>query len=63
MPRLANREKREKLEPDSDALSRAKGFVQKVRESDCESCLGPDTRQKILKDFPEILRFDSDKDE
>jgi len=52
-PRLANREKREALQPDSDALSRAKAFVREVRESVPESRLSPSIRRQILAAFPE----------
>jgi len=54
MPRLANRQKREGLKPNSDALSRAKAFVQEVLGSNGRSCLGPGTREQILETFPEI---------
>jgi trimethylamine--corrinoid protein Co-methyltransferase len=53
-PQLANRDKREALEPDTDALSRAKAFVQKIRKSDRESQLPLIVRERILETFPEI---------
>jgi trimethylamine--corrinoid protein Co-methyltransferase len=53
-PTLANRDKREDLKPDDDALSRAKGFVQKIRESGHESQLESAVRRRILGMFPEI---------
>lgn len=53
-PRLANRDKREDLKPDDDALSRAKEFVQEIRGSDYESQLEPAIRRRILGMFPEI---------
>jgi len=53
-PTLANRDKREDLETDDDALSRAKAFVQEIRESEHKSRLTPDIREKVLKKFPEI---------
>ena len=56
MPRLANRQKREGLKPNSDALSRARAFVQKVLVSNAKSCLDSGIRQEILKTFPEIIR-------
>ncbi len=56
VPRLANRDKREQLEPGSDALSRAKAFVQKVFASKTKSCLDSVVRQEVLKTFPEIRR-------
>jgi len=55
IPRLANRDKREQLTPNSDALSRAKSFVCKVRDGRCESCLESGVRAAILEMFPEIL--------
>ena len=54
VPQLANREKREALEPDTDALSRAKAFVQTIRQEDRESQLPPIVREQILTAFPEI---------
>jgi len=61
MPQLANREKREKLNEQSDALSRAKTFVQTLRGSNSASCLRAAVRQEILERFPEIVRFGSGK--
>jgi len=54
-PRLANRGKREYMEPDSDALGRAKAYVRKIREGDHQSRLSPAMREHILKAFPEII--------
>jgi trimethylamine--corrinoid protein Co-methyltransferase len=54
VPQLANRDKREELKPGTDALSRAKAFVGKIREGDDESRLPPAVRERILKVFPEI---------
>ncbi|MHC4250089.1 MAG: trimethylamine methyltransferase family protein [Planctomycetota bacterium] len=53
-PTLANRDKRESMEPGSDALSRAKAYVRGVRERSRESCLAPDVREKVLAAHPEI---------
>ncbi len=53
-PRLANREHRDGMRPDSDAMSRVKAFVRQIRERDHESRILPDIRRKILKAFPEI---------
>jgi len=53
-PQLANRDKREELEPDTDALSRAKAFVRQIRKSDHKSQLPPMVRERILQAFPEI---------
>jgi len=55
-PLLANREKRESLQPDGDALSRAKAFVREVRERDHDSRLPQEMREQILSAFPEIKR-------
>jgi len=60
MPQLANREKREELNEQSDALSRAKTFVQMLRKSN-KRCLPTAIRQEILERFPEIVRFGSGK--
>jgi trimethylamine--corrinoid protein Co-methyltransferase len=54
MPTLANRDKRESMEPGSDALSRAKAFVKAVRERPRESRLPPDVRAEVLAAHPEI---------
>ena len=56
VPRLANRQKRESLQPDSDALSRAKAFVAELRGAAPVSQLSPSLRQQILNQFPEIRR-------
>jgi hypothetical protein len=58
VPQLANREKREKLNGESDALSRARAFVSSIREKGGASRLGA-SRQEILDKFPEIVRFSS----
>jgi hypothetical protein len=49
------RDKRETMEPESDALSRAKAFVQTVRSSEAQSRLPTDLRGRILERYPEIL--------
>jgi trimethylamine--corrinoid protein Co-methyltransferase len=56
VPRLANRQKREALEPGEDALSRARAFVQEVRGRPHESRLDGDVRRRILEALPEISR-------
>jgi trimethylamine--corrinoid protein Co-methyltransferase len=53
-PKLANREKREALEPNADALSRAKAFVREICENGQNSRLAPALREQILNAFPEI---------
>ncbi|NIU58920.1 MAG: trimethylamine methyltransferase [Phycisphaerae bacterium] len=57
LPRLANREKREELNGQSDAISRAKAFVETARRSNGASCLEFAVRQEILEGFPEIARL------
>jgi trimethylamine--corrinoid protein Co-methyltransferase len=54
MPKLANREKRELMKPDSEPLSRVKEFVHNVRKGKYESRLMSNIRKQILKKFPEI---------
>jgi trimethylamine--corrinoid protein Co-methyltransferase len=54
VPKLANRQKRDSMSPDSDALSRAKAFVQEVRSAEPKKLIEPKVRAKILKSFPEI---------
>jgi len=55
MPHLANRKKREALQADDDSLSRARKFVQGIRDTKVESRLDGKVRQRILHDFPKIL--------
>jgi trimethylamine--corrinoid protein Co-methyltransferase len=54
VPRLANRDKRETMQPGSGALPRARAFVKEVRERARESRLAAGVRQRLLKVFPEI---------
>ena len=54
MPHLANRMKREELQTGSDALSRAREFVQQVRNAEYQSRLDDEVRRNILQRFPEI---------
>lgn len=53
-PRLADRDKRESREPGSDALARARSFVQQVRQAKHESRLPLHARREILKGFSGI---------
>jgi len=62
VPHLANRDKREELQTDSDALSRAKAFVETVRRSNSMNYLKFRVRQEILERFPEIVHVGSDKE-
>lgn len=54
MPRLANREKRERWSQDDGALSRARKFVHEIRDSAPESRIPDETRKQVLDAFPEI---------
>lgn len=54
MPNLANRDKRETTESGSDALSRARQFVEKIRTKDPQSRINAQARRDILASFPEI---------
>jgi len=58
MPQLANREKRELLVPDSDALARAQSYVREVRERPFESRLQSARRRQVLAAYPEIVKLD-----
>jgi trimethylamine--corrinoid protein Co-methyltransferase len=53
-PTLANRDKREVMQPGQDAETRARRFVESIRQSQPESKLDPSIRDAILKEFPEI---------
>jgi len=57
VPKLANRSKREQLKPLSDALSRARAFVKQFRASESGSKIDMNTREQILKTFPEIRKL------
>jgi trimethylamine--corrinoid protein Co-methyltransferase len=59
-PQLANRDKREYMEPGADALSRAKAFVREIGQDGNESLLAPAIRAHILEVFSEI-KLDGDK--
>ena len=60
MPKLANRDKRDSLMPDDDALSRAKQFVENIRVHKPVSRLGNDVRETILEAFPAIQTVTQD---
>ncbi len=53
-PELANRQKRDSLKPGSDAASRARAFVQRVRQTAPEEKLTPELRERLQGTFPEI---------
>jgi trimethylamine--corrinoid protein Co-methyltransferase len=54
-PKLANRERRERYNPNDAAMDRARAFVEEVRKAKSESCLAADVRKRITETFPEIL--------
>ncbi|MFP3936731.1 MAG: trimethylamine methyltransferase family protein [Phycisphaerae bacterium] len=55
MPRLANRDKRDQMQPDDEALDRAKRFVKELRESEAKPLLDENLRKQIAGQFPEII--------
>ena len=55
-PTIANREKRSRYRSDDTALERAKGFVADMRAKEPEQRIEDGVRQKILEEFPEIVR-------
>jgi trimethylamine--corrinoid protein Co-methyltransferase len=55
VPELANRQRRESMDADGDAVSRAAAFVRQVRQSPPTSRIDAAARRRILKEFPEIL--------
>ena len=58
MPTLANRESRDRMAPDDDALGRARVFVRDLRDRSPQSCLDHAIRKKILEQFPDIKCLD-----
>ena len=54
VPELANRQKRESMSPDDNALARAKVLVEEIRSSPRVSRLPADLREEVLQSFPEI---------
>jgi trimethylamine--corrinoid protein Co-methyltransferase len=59
MPRLANRDTREAFQEGTDALARARRFVEQVRRADQESRLPRDVRAEIMAALPEIRSAES----
>ncbi|MGC9453251.1 MAG: trimethylamine methyltransferase family protein [Phycisphaerae bacterium] len=55
MPRLANRDKRDQMQPDDEALDRAKRFVKELRGSEARPLLDENIRKQITQEFPEII--------
>jgi trimethylamine--corrinoid protein Co-methyltransferase len=58
MPELANRDKRETMQPRDDALARAAATVAHVRQAQPESCLSQETRTALLGEFQHIREAD-----
>ena len=54
MPKIANRERRDSLQPDDNGSARARKVVAEVRKTAGESQLKPEVRNRILERFPEI---------
>ncbi len=54
MPKLANRQKRENTENNTDAISRAKLFAEEIKNAEPQSCLESNLRSKILTKFTNI---------
>ena len=54
VPELANRQKRDSMSPDADALSRAKAVVDEIRSSPRSSRLSTSLREELLDSYPEI---------
>ena len=52
VPKLANRDKRDTMQPGSDVMSRAKARVTELRSANPGSQLPADVREKILQKFP-----------
>lgn len=58
VPTLANRDPRERTTPDGTAVARAAAFVHEVQEAPPGQCLTPELRDRILRQFPEIVGVD-----
>ncbi len=54
MPRLANRDKRETMKEDDDAVARARQFVAEIRSTAPEGLIDKAVRTQILDHYPEI---------
>jgi len=54
VPRLANRDKRGVMAPESDAFSRARRFVSEIRQGMPKSMLDDEIRRQVMSAFPEI---------
>lgn len=56
MPKLANRQKRNSMTPNSDALSRARAMVDRIRNQPPKSRLPAEVRRAVLEKFPVIRK-------
>ena len=56
VPKLANRDKRNRQAKATDAMSHARTFVRQLRASGPKSCLAEELRKDILETFPEIKK-------
>ena len=54
VPKLANRDKRQTMPQDDDALTRARFIVEHLRKTPSPGCLPVNIKNKILKKFPQI---------
>jgi trimethylamine:corrinoid methyltransferase-like protein len=54
VPELANRQKRDSMSADADALSRAKAVVDEIRSSPRNSRLSTSLRKELINSYPEI---------
>ena len=59
VPRLANRDKREVMQPNDDALARARAFVDQVRNGERQSRLPGQVREQLFETFSEIVQPES----
>ena len=59
VPRLANRDKREVMQPNDDALARARAFVDQVRNGEHQSRLPSQVREQLFETFSEIVQPES----
>jgi trimethylamine--corrinoid protein Co-methyltransferase len=57
VPKLSNRDKRDVMAPESDALSRARDFVAAVRGDLPQGMLPETVRDALLNRFPGILQL------
>jgi len=58
VPKLANRDKRDAMAPESDALSRARKFVAQIRSRVAPKMLDDSVRKVVLERFRDIVQLD-----